>query len=135
MPPRKREMFLGIALTVCFAGLLLWFALNEPQYLLKIFVGGLAILIGIISSLWKIMSMRRDREAGMPAEDEFTRYANVNAGNRAFHSSMYLWLLIFIFNSSFIKHEAMLGLGVLGSALLYGVWLLYFRTTGAADAK
>ena len=125
-----REIIFGIALSIIFAGLLFWFAANEPQARLKISIAIITILLGIVTFMWQTVNKKRNTKAGAPSEDEFTKLAKVYAGNRAFLYSMYLWLLIFIFNSAFTKHETMLGIGVLGSALIYGVSLWYYKTTG-----
>jgi len=47
---------------------------------------------------------------------------------------MYLWLLIFLFNSSFAKNETMLGIGILGSGLIYGISLWHIKLTGEFNA-
>ena len=82
----------------------------------------------------QILSKKRHLATGVPREDEFTKLARVYAGNQAFLYSMYLWLLIFVFNSSFTKNETMLGIGILGSALIYGISLWYFQRTGEFNA-
>jgi ABC-type uncharacterized transport system permease subunit len=130
-----REIVFGIALSIIFAGLLFWFAINEPKDLLTIGIAIITFLLGIVTFIWQNINKKRDIKAGAPSEDEFTKLAKVYAGNRAFLYSMYLWLLIFIFNSSFTKNETMLGIGILGSALIYGISLWYFKTTGEFNEK
>ena len=90
----------------------------------------ITILVGIVTFIWQTVNKRNNIKTGAPAADEFTKLARVHAGNRAFLYSMYLWLFIFFFNSSFAKNETMLGIGILGSALIYGVSLWYFNATG-----
>ncbi len=106
----------------------------ETSPLLPVGIALLTILIGIISFIFQIIKRRKDLEAGTPADDEFTKLAKVYAGNQAFLYSMYLWLLIFVFNSAFTKNETMIGVGVLGSGLIYGVSLWYFKRTSAFNA-
>ena len=125
-----REIVFGIALLIVYAGLIFWFAANEPQAVLQISIAIITLLLGMVAFIWRTVKKRRDDQAGEPPEDEFTKLARVYAGNRAFLLSMYLWLLIFIFNSSFTKHETMLGIGILGSALIYGLSLWYYSSTG-----
>ena len=126
-----REIALGSILILFFGGLIFWFARHESGATLKILIAALIILIGSASFILKLIKRRRDIQSGAPAEDEFTNMARVHAGSQAFLYSMYLWLLIFIFNTSFTSNEEMLGIGVLGSGLIYGLCLWYFKSTGA----
>ena len=131
----NKEIAFGIALLLIFAGLLIWFISTATQSGLSIIIALLIILVGVVTFVLQNVNKRRDIEAGTPAEDEFTRLAKVYAGSRAFIYSMYLWLLIFVFNSAFTKPQTMLGIGILGSALIYGLWLFYFKTTGELYEK
>ena len=131
----KKEIAFGIALLVIFAGLLFWFISSADQSGLSIIIALIIILVGIVTFVLQVVNKRQDLGAGTPAEDEFTKLAQVYAGSRAFIYSMYLWLLIFVFNSAFTKYQTMLGIGILGSALIYGLWLFYFKTTGDFNEK
>jgi len=131
----NKEIAFGIALLLIFAGLLFCFISTATQSGLSIIIALLIILVSVVAVVLQIVNKRRDLEAGTPAEDEFTRLAKVYAGSLAFIYSMYLWLLIFVFNSAFTKPETMLGIGILGSALIYGLWLFYFKTTGELYEK
>lgn len=131
----SREIIFAAVMLIVFAGLIFWFSMNEPQAVLQISVAIITLLVGVVTYIWQSVNNRRDIQDGVPGEDEFTKLARVYAGNRAFFLSMYLWLLIFIFNSSFTKNETMLGIGILGSALIYGLSLWYYRTTGIIDEE
>ena len=72
---------------------------------------------------------RLDRASGIPVDDEMTIKIKVYAGNRAFHISMILWCIIFIFSDVFTNPRTMIGIGILGSAATYGICLLYSRLT------
>ncbi|MCP4425683.1 MAG: hypothetical protein GY803_14400 [Chloroflexi bacterium] len=136
MKHNYREIILGTVLFTFFLGIIVWFVLVKPQSPLPIGIAILTLLIGVIAFARQTISKRAVNENGVPApvEDEFTKLAKVYAGNQAFLYSIYLWLLIFVFNSSFAKNETMLGMGILGSALIYGISLWYFKTTGGFDA-
>jgi hypothetical protein len=130
-----REIVFGVALSLIFAGILYWFVNIEPRGLLISSIAIITVLLGLGTLLWQAATKRNNMLTGMPPEDEFTKLAKVYAGNRAYLYSMYLWLIIFIFNSSFTKHETMLGIGILGSALIYGMSLWFFKTTGEFNEK
>jgi uncharacterized membrane protein len=126
----RKEIAFGTVMLVIFVGLLIWYMTSTTQSGLSIMIAMIIILVGVVTFVLQIVNKRRDMEAGTPAEDEFTKIAKVYAGSRAFIYSMYLWMLIFVFNSAFTKPQTMLGIGILGSALIYGLWLFYFKTTG-----
>ena len=125
-----KEILFGLVLLIIFGGVLLWAVISMPQDSLTIIIAIVIVLVALVTFVIQVMKKKNDLESGVPAEDEFTKLTRVYAASRAFIYSMYLWLLIFIFNSVFTKPQTMLGIGILGSALIYGLWLQYFRTTG-----
>ena len=131
----NNDILFGSILVTFFSTIIIWFAVRGSSPPLPIIVAVVTLLIGIAAFAIRIINKRKAVLTGAPAEDEFTKKAKLYAGNQAFHYSMYLWLLIFLFNSSFSKNETMLGIGILGSALIYGISLWYFRTTGDFNAQ
>jgi hypothetical protein len=129
-----REILLGAIIFILFSGLIIWFVAIGSPSILAIIIAVLIVTIGMITIIRRTIHKKRNIESGEPAEDEFTRLAKVYAGNQAFLFSMYLWLLIFVFQTSFTKNETMLGVGILGSALIYGISLWYFKSTGEFNA-
>ena len=95
----------------------------------KIAIAGLAIAIGLVTFVVRLIKRRQDIQNNAPAEDEFTDKAKIFAASKSFMYSMYLWFVIFIFNSSFTNNEEMLGIGILGSSAIYGVLLWYYKST------
>jgi ABC-type uncharacterized transport system permease subunit len=130
-----KEILLGAGLSTIFAGILFWVVFNEPQDPLIVGIAILVFLLYIISFIWKSIKRVRDKQVGAPSEDEFTKLASVYAGNFAFRNSMYLWMFIFFIKQSFIKVETMLGIGILGSALIYGIALWYYKSVGDFSEK
>lgn len=129
MKKYRNEIVIGILLVLIFAGAIFWFARHEPDAYLKIGIATLAIFVGIATFMWNLVRKKRDLQAGAPAEDEFTELAKLHAGSKAFLYSMYLWFIIFIFHTSFPNQEEMLGIGILGSAGIYGLCLWYYKAT------
>jgi hypothetical protein len=129
-----RELIFGTILLVIFTGIIIWVIFSGSQSFLPIGIAILIVLIGTVTFITQTIKKKKDIESGAPPEDEFTKLAKVYAGNQAFLYSQYLWLLIFVFNSSFSKNETMLGIGILGSGLIYGITLWYFRSTGEFNA-
>ncbi len=127
----NKEIIMGVLFAAIVAGLFLWFTRHEPDAYLKIGIATITVLLGVYAVAHKVTAKKRDLKDGVPSEDEFTKQAKLYAGSRAFLYSLYLWFFIFIFNSSFTDPEEMLGLGILGSALIYGVSLWYYKRYGA----
>ena len=125
-----KELVFGGILLVTFTGLIFWLKSIKSLPVLTIGIALLTLAIGVITYIRRTIKRKQDIESGAPPEDEFSKLAKVYAGNRAFLSSMYLWLLIFVFNASFPSNEMMLGIGILGSAFIYGISLWYFNATG-----
>jgi hypothetical protein len=77
-------------------------------------------LIIIIAAVALIRALKKDKEhkAGIPAEDELTYKIKYKAGYIAYRASMYMWLFIFLLKDKFPSIEAMLGGGILLSAVI-----------------
>ena len=129
----KKYALLGIIDLSVLIGLFYYLGNNEFNRSSKI----IAILIITICSLglylyneWK---KKQDIKNDILLDDEMSIKSKVYAGNKTFQFSMILWVVIFIFHESFTEPETMLGLGILGSTLIYGSCLLYYKTTQNFD--
>jgi len=131
----SKEITVVVLFTAILSALILWFSRHESGAYLKITIVTITVLVGAITIFRQIIAKKRNLRDGVPPDDEFTKSAKVYAGNGAFHYSMYLWLFIFIFNSSFTNQEEMLGVGILGSGLIYGIVLWHYKSTGDFNEK
>lgn len=102
---------------------------------LKTILIGALISITLVFYLTNEIRKRREIRLNIPVEDEMSRKQKLAAGNKAFHTSMFLWLIIFALNSQFDKNETMLGIGIMGSALVYGIYLWIFKLKGTPDEE
>jgi ABC-type uncharacterized transport system permease subunit len=130
MKKNWKELVYGISFVLIFGGLFFWVVITRDLTPLMLILGVSILMTGLITFIYKMVTNRNNISTGQPPEDEFSKLAKVYAGNQAFHYSMYLWMIIFFFNDSFTKNETMLGIGILGSALLYGLFLWYKKSTG-----
>lgn len=130
-----RKILFGMLLAAVSAGTVFWFYKHEPDALLKICITALILLVGGFVYLRNLIRKKQDLEHGDPAEDEFTRQVRLHASSRAFFLSMYLWFFIFIFHYHFSSEEKMLGIGFMGSVLIYGIFFFHFRKTGCFNEK
>ncbi len=125
----KNEKLLGIALLV--AAAIEIFSIGDFDFYLtaKIIVILVMILGGLVIYILGAWKKKKDIENNIIIDDEMTIKIKVYAGNKSFQLSLYLWILIFIFNGLFHEAEAMLGTGILGPALIYVACLKYYKST------
>ena len=131
----KKEILFGSGLLVFTVVLIIWYLTVSPQSILVIGIAILTLLLGIFAFFKQATNRKKQLDNIEPLDDEFTKLAKVYAGNQAFNYSLYLWLVLFVFNSYFTKNETLLGIGILGSALIYGISLWYFQKTGTFNAQ
>ena len=65
---------------------------QEPTAFLQIGIAAAIVLFGIMTFVWTAVAKNRNLKAGALADDEFTNWAKLHAGNQAFLTSMYLGL-------------------------------------------
>jgi Ca2+/Na+ antiporter len=131
----KKELLLGLVFITVFA--LLFVILSNDQMILnlKIIVIGALISIILVFYLKNEIRKRREKRMNIPVEDEMSKKQKLAAGNKAFHTSLILWIIIFVFNDLFDKNETMLGIGILGSAIIYWIYLWIFKLKGSPDEE
>jgi hypothetical protein len=132
---RRRPHIWPLLLALSFAvALAFWFSNFEREITPRmILILGLAAAL-LALPLYRSIQQARDEKVGIPLEDELTRERRLLAGARAFHLSFYLWMAIFVFNSKFSDAEEMLGIGILGSAALYGLCWFHLKIRGHQGA-
>jgi len=131
----NRETTAALLITAIFAVLAIWISWELPNVILRIIIAIIAAGLGILIFIRNVNKKKHDLDEGSPSEDEFTRIARVYAGSQAFIYSMYLWFLIFLFQRSFNKTETLLGVGILGSAIMYAVFLWYYKGKGGFNEE
>jgi hypothetical protein len=130
-----KEITVGLLFATLVGGFIFWFIKHESASILQIGILTITIILGVYVFVREIRNKRRNLKDGSPSEDEFTNLAKLYAGSRAFLGSIYLWFLIFIFQASFSDREEMLGIGILGSSLIYGICLWYYKSTASFHEK
>jgi uncharacterized membrane-anchored protein len=99
----------------------------------RVFLGsGLALILAILIDT-KRRRRRASGKARFPHQDEYSRKLNQRAGYIAFHLSIFLWMAIFLFEDLFPESQVMLGAGILGMCVLYGLCILALKQRGIDD--
>ena len=125
----KKLYYLYIPAAVVILGLLYFLSINDFDRSSKIISATVIAVMALAFYALNERQKRLDRASGIPVDDEMTIKIKVYAGSRAFHISMILWCIIFIFSDVFTNPRTMIGIGILGSAATYGICLLYSRLT------
>lgn len=130
-----KEITAGAVLLTIFTGLAIWFVKYNPGAVLEIVIAGIAVVVGMSVFIINLIKKRKDVQTGAPSEDEFTKLAKLHAGSKSFFLSVYFWFFIYIFHAYFPNVEEMLGIGFMGSALIYGICIWYYKSTGKFNEK
>ena len=92
-------------------------------------------VLGLVFFIIKLIKKKKDLANGIPVKDEFINKIKFHAGAKAFMLLLYYWLLIFWLNSAFSDRRELLGIGILGSILIYGICSWYYKSTADFDEK
>lgn len=130
----KKAVIIFIVTALVIAGAILWLMsisgnLKLADFLsftVLVLVVGFALFIGFK----KLSSARR----GEPVEDELSRKIMRKTSSLSYYISLYLWLAIMYFSDrlSFETHT-IIGMGILGMAVVFAICWLVFNFTGIKD--
>ncbi len=123
-----------ITISALMAGLLVYHnraeILDSSKFAMIIILTILLLIFAAYNTAQRI----RDRNAGLPIEDELTTMLNLRTSFYAFRFSLALWFILFIYHAQFADVEDLLGIGMLGSAAMYGSIWFYLRYRGNVNA-
>jgi Ca2+/Na+ antiporter len=114
--------------------IILWFfsskapmsVIETGQFVIIILLVGYAVYLGIN----RLRSVKR----GEPAEDELSKRILQKASSFAFYVSLYLWVaMIFVNDRTKIDTEVLLGIGILGMAVIWVALVIFFKVKGLKD--
>jgi len=119
---KKISMLLLSLLTALFVWGYIIFKNPDTQLsALHIIILSLIIIVGIAYSIFSIKHWKEDKE-GQPRDDELSMMIKYKTGYLAYKSSMYMWMLIFLVKDRFPSNAALVGSGILMSALMYAIF-------------
>jgi len=114
--------------------IILWFfsskapmsVIETGQFAIIILLVGFAVYLGIT----RLRSVKR----GEPAEDELSKRVLQKASSLAYYVSLYLWVaMIFVNDRTKIETEVLLGIGILGMAVIWVALVIFFKVKGLKD--
>ncbi|MCF8379255.1 MAG: hypothetical protein K9H49_06745 [Bacteroidales bacterium] len=130
---KKENIIIALSIGIVFS-VGLWF-LNNPGNMdigKIISFGILAILI--LFAILTIISRIGSIKSGLTVEDELSKKLVKTAASRSYYFSLYLWLLIMYLDSeSVIETDSIIGAGILGMAILFGLHWVILKFVGIKD--
>jgi len=126
---KKNKVILLITAVISLAIIAGYFTYDNGAGLFKGLNLFIFILIILLAALAFYNSFKKDKEEkeGIPNEDELSTKIKYKSGYYAYHTSMYMWLFIFILKDKFPDIETMLGGGILLSALISVIAKYYIK--------
>ncbi|HAF27731.1 MAG TPA: hypothetical protein DCG75_01665 [Bacteroidales bacterium] len=77
------------------------------------------------------ISRIKNQKQGLPVEDELSKKIKLKAAAYSYYVSLYLWLIaIYIIEEKSIEAHIVMTAGILGMAILFGAFYLYFSLRG-----
>lgn len=86
-------------------------------------IGGFALALAV--------SRLKSVKAGLTAEDELSKRIRDKASSRTYYVSLYMWLIIgYLSDRTSLEFHTLIGVGIIGMALLFAGFWLYFNFKG-----
>jgi len=130
---RKTSISLFVIALLVFTGLWIHQSGNElnADDIVQYSIISILVLFALFAGFRKLSGVKR----GQPAEDELSRRILEKSAARSFYISLYLWLgIIYINNNKDVDTEALLGYGIIGMAVLFGLTWIFHYFRGINDA-
>jgi peptidoglycan/LPS O-acetylase OafA/YrhL len=122
----KRSIIIGILAVLVLGTLVIWMLNSEGP------ITGTAIGIGVIQVVVLVFAglviYRRWTAAKnkLPAEDEMSKNILRRGAATSYYVSLYLWLALMFFEERIaLERSTLIGAGILGMAIIYGLSWLY----------
>ncbi|MFC2152224.1 hypothetical protein ACFLSE_06815 [Bacteroidota bacterium] len=84
-----------------------------------------------IFGIYFAASRIRNQKQGLPVEDELSKKIKLKAAAYSYYVSLYLWLIaMYIMEEKAIEAHIVMSAGILGMAILFGAFYLFFSLRG-----
>ncbi|MCK9638820.1 MAG: hypothetical protein M0R39_02845 [Prolixibacteraceae bacterium] len=90
----------------------------------------LIVLFAVFIGIKRIKSMKR----GQPAEDELSKKVLIRTASLSYYVSIYWWLVLGFFSDKLtLENHTLIGIGILGMAVIYALSWIFFNYWGLKD--
>ncbi len=91
---------------------------------------GVILLIGGFALALAVSRLKSAKD-GLTAEDELSKRIRDRASSRTYYVSLYMWLIIaYLSDRTSLECHTLIGVGIIGMALLFAGFWLYFNFMG-----
>ena len=130
---KKAFISIFVLAVLIVAGLWIYQSGNElsTNDIVHYIVISVLVLFALFMGFRKLSSVKR----GQPSEDELSKRILEKSAARSYYISLYLWLVIlYINNNKDVNTEELVGYGIIGMAVLFGLTWVFFYFKGIKDA-
>jgi peptidoglycan/LPS O-acetylase OafA/YrhL len=131
----RKTVIIAVLAFLVLGTMLLWLLNSDST-----FKGSSYLMIGIqviVLAFAMLVVVRRwtARKQNLPAEDEMSKRILQRGAATSYYLSLYLWLALMFFEESIkLERSTLIGAGILGMAILYGLsWVYHFYIKQSHD--
>jgi peptidoglycan/LPS O-acetylase OafA/YrhL len=131
----RKAVIIAVLAFLVLGTMLLWLLNSDST-----FKGSSYLMIGIqviVLAFAVLVVIRRwtARKQNLPAEDEMSKRILQRGAATSYYLSLYLWLALMFFEESIkLERSTLIGAGILGMAILYGLsWVYHFYIKQSHD--
>ncbi len=124
----KKAIFTVVLAAVVIISLIFWMVNPATSYDFQelLMILGLVLVVGF--ALFLAFRRMRDARKQLPGEDEMSKKIMRRGAATAYYVSLYLWLLIMIFEERIgMERSSLIGAGILGMAIIWVLSWIYQR--------
>ena len=112
-------------------GVIIWLlhSSNEIKTGSLVMSGTILLVAGFAVAL--AVSKLKSAKEGLASEDELSRLIKDKASSRSYYVSLYWWLIMmYMSNKTLIATSTLIGVGILGMAVMFAGFWIYFNFKG-----
>jgi uncharacterized membrane-anchored protein len=127
----KKGLIMILLAIMVIVSVVFWFTSSaKPVKFSEIaMIGTIALVVGfaLFVAFMRVKAVR----AGLKPEDELSKRIMQKTASMSFYVSIYWWLLLMYFSDKIkLESHTLIGLGILGMAVLFGGFWFYFNYRG-----
>ncbi len=127
----KKELIMILIAFMVIVTVVLWFT-NLPKPVKLGEAGMIGVVVLVVGFALFVAFMRiKAIKAGLKPEDELSKKILQKTASMSFYTSLYWWLSLMYFSDKIkLESHTIIGLGILGMAILFGGFWFYFNYRG-----
>ena len=130
----RRAVIIVVLALLVLTSMIIWMINSGSSFELKgILMIGIQVVLVIFASIVVYRRMKSARQK-MPAEDEMSKSITRRGAASSYYVSIYMWLALMLFEDRIkLEGHSLIGAGILGMALIYGLSWIYHMYIKPSD--